>query len=187
MHGHSHVRYSSPSTEDRLGRDFDACGRLDIRALQNLGVPHAADFYVCGPPVFMSDLTKGLTDWGIAASRIHTELFGSVHASTPGIAAPPMWAAPHQPAGSPAAGPLVSFARSGLNVHWGPAFHSVLELAEACDIPVRWSCRTGVCHTCETGLVGGEVVYGPAPIDAPGEGNVLICCCQPRGNIVIDL
>src|SRR5262249_37857813 len=69
MTGHSHVRYSSPSTEDRLGRDFDACGRLDIRALQNLGVPHAADFYVCGPPVFMSDLTKGLTDWGIAASR----------------------------------------------------------------------------------------------------------------------
>ncbi len=28
---------------------------------------------------------------------------------------------------------------------------SLLELAEACDVPVRWSCRAGVCHNCEVG------------------------------------
>jgi ferredoxin len=94
---------------------------------------------------------------------------------------------PHLPAGPPGAGPLVSFARSGLNVRWGPAFQSLLELAEACDVPVRWSCRTGVCHTCETGLVVGTVGYRPDPVDAPADGNVLICCSQPDGDIVIDL
>ena len=43
----------------------------------------------------------------------------------------------------------------------GTTYASLLELAEACDVPTRWSCRTGVCHTCETGLLGGAVTYDP--------------------------
>jgi ferredoxin-NADP reductase/MOSC domain-containing protein YiiM len=183
---HSHIRYSSPDPEDRLGADFDARGRLDMGVLRELKVPRNADFYICGPPAFMSDLTAGLAAWGIAASRIHTELFGSGPSQTPGVAASPL-RPPHLPAGPSGTGPLVSFARSGLNVHWGPAFQSLLELAEACDIPVRWSCRTGVCHSCESGLVAGTVNYRPDPIDKPADGNVLICCSQPRGDVVIDL
>jgi ferredoxin-NADP reductase/MOSC domain-containing protein YiiM len=185
-HGHSHVCYSAPDPEDSPGRDFDARGRLDIPVLQELHVPRDADFYLCGPPAFMKDLTVGLARWGLAASRIHTEMFGSGPSKTPGIAASPR-RPPHMPPGPPGAGPLVSFARSGLDVPWGPGFQSVLELAEACDIPVRWSCRTGVCHTCETGLVAGTVAYQPDPIDAPSNGNVLICCSRPQGDIVIDL
>ena len=184
--GHSHICYSSPDPGDRLGLDFDGRGRLDVRVLRELDVPRNADFYLCGPPEFMSGLTAGIADWGVAASRIHSEIFGSAPAKTPGIAASRQ-RPPHLPDGPPGAGPQVSFARSGLNVRWGSAFQSVLELAEACDIPVRWSCRTGVCHTCETGLVVGTVSYRPDPIDAPADGNVLICCCQPQGDIVIDL
>ncbi len=184
--GHSHICYSSPDPEDRPGLDFDARGRLDMRVLRELDVPRNAEFYVCGPPEFMSGLTAGITDWGVAARRIHTEIFGSAPAKTPGVEASRL-RPPHLPDGSLGAGPQVSFARSGLNVRWGSAFQSVLELAEACDIPVRWSCRTGVCHTCETGLVVGTVSYRPDPIDAPADGNVLICCCQPQGDIVIDL
>jgi len=185
-HGHSHVRYSSPDPEDRPGLDFDARGRLDARALQELGVPHDADFYVCGPPAFMGALTAGLASWGVAASRVHTEVFGSGPSMTPGIAASPR-RSPHALPGPPGAGPLVSFARSGLEVGWRPDFQSLLELAEACDVPVRWSCRSGVCHTCETGLVLGTVRYEPDPIDAPSEGNVLICCSRPQGDVVVDL
>ena len=81
----------------------------------------------------------------------------------------------------------MSFARTGFSACWGPMFQSLLELAEACDIPVRWSYRSGVCHTCETGLVSGTVGYRPDPIDAPADGNVLICCSTPRDDIVIDL
>jgi ferredoxin-NADP reductase/MOSC domain-containing protein YiiM/ferredoxin len=184
--GHSHIRYSSPDPEDRPCVDFDAHGRLDIAMLRELEVPREADFFICGPSAFMRDLTAGLAAWGSPAGRIHTELFGSGPSRTPGIAAsahPP----PHLPAGPPGTGPLISFARSGLNVRWGSAFGSLLELAEACDIPTRWSCRTGVCHTCESGLVAGTVAYRPDPIDPPAAGNALICCSQPEGDVVIDL
>src|SRR6185437_7054370 len=157
-----------------------------LRRARTLEVPRNADFYMCGPPAFMSDLTIGLADWGVAADRIHTEIFGSGPSKTPGIAAAPR-RPPHRPSGPQGTGPLITFARSGLNVRWGPTFESVLELAEACDVPVRWACRTGVCHSCETGLVLGTVSYRPEPIDAPADGNVLICCCQPQGDIVIDL
>jgi ferredoxin-NADP reductase len=183
---HSYIRYSSPDPESWPSVDFDARGRLDMRVLQQLGLPRNGDFYICGPPAFMRDLTVGLADWGIAASRIHTEDFGPGPSITPGIAASPR-RSPHLPAGPSGAGPLVTFARSGFNVRWGPAFQNLLELAEACDIPVRWSCRTGVCHTCETALVAGTISYRPDPIDAPADGNVLICCSRPHGDIVIDL
>jgi ferredoxin len=121
-----------------------------------------------------------------SANRIHIEIFGSSPPKTPGIAAAPR-RPPHQPAGSAGVGPLVSFARSGLDVRWAPAFQSLLELAEACDVPVRWACRTGVCHTCETGLINGAVGYRPEPVEPPADGNALICCCRPQGDIVVDL
>src|SRR5271166_6658584 len=185
-HGHSHIRYSAPDPEDRPGVDFDARGRLDMGVLQELGVPRNAGFYICGPSAFVSDLTAGLAAWGIAKGQIHTERFGAGPSSTPGVASSPH-GPPHLPAGPTGRGPLISFARSGLNVHWDPTFQNLLEFAEACDVPVRWSCRTGVCHSCETGLVAGSVAYAPDPIAPPAEGNVLICCSKPQGDVVIDL
>lgn len=183
---HSHVCYSTPDPGDRLEVDFDSAGHLDLPLLRQLNVPQDGDFYLCGPAAFMSDLTTGLRAWGVAPDRIHTELFGAGPSLTPGIAAAPKVPA-HAPAGAPGPGPIVSFARSGLNVCWGPSYASLLELAEACDVPVRWSCRTGVCHNCESGLVAGDVSYQPDPLDAPADGNVLICCSRPQGDVVIDL
>jgi len=183
---HSHIRYSAPAPNDRPGVDFDARGHLDIRALQEVGVPREAEFYVCGPTAFMNALTAGLAAWGFAANRINTEIFGSAPSITPGIAVVSS-RKPHLPDGPPGTGPVVSFARSGLHVRWAPKFQSLLELAEACDVPSRWSCRTGVCHTCETALIAGSVAYRPDPIDAPADGNFLACCSQPQSDVVIDL
>ena len=84
-------------------------------------------------------------------------------------------------------GPRISFARAGLTVSWDSKFQSLLELAEACDVPVRWSCRTGVCHTCECGLISGSVKYDPDPLEPPAAGNLLICCSRPREDTVIDI
>ncbi|KYG20524.1 sulfurase [Bradyrhizobium sp. AT1] len=185
-HHHSHVCFSAPDPTDRPGADFDSTGRLDRQRLQMLDVPRDGDFYLCGPAAFMSDIATGLAALGVAPDRIHTELFGSKPSLTPGIAAAPKTPV-HKPPGAPGPGPMVSFARSGLNVCWGPSYASLLELAEACDVPVRWSCRTGVCHNCESGLVAGEVSYAPDPLDPPAEGNLLICCARPQGDVVIDL
>jgi ferredoxin-NADP reductase/MOSC domain-containing protein YiiM len=186
QHCRSYVCYSRPGPQDRLGSDFDAPGHLDVTALQQLGVPHDADFYLCGPPKFLQDFRVGLVAWGVGASRVHTEVFGPGEPITPGVAAVAA-RPPHQPAGPAGAGPQVSFARSGLAVAWDPKYQSLLELAEACDVPVRWSCRTGVCHTCESGMISGTVSYRPEPLQPPADGNVLICCSQPREEVVVDL
>jgi ferredoxin-NADP reductase/MOSC domain-containing protein YiiM len=185
-HHHSHICYSSPDPDDRPNVDFNAPGRLNTQVLEHLNLPVNGDFYICGPSTFMSDLTAGLATLGVARDHIHTETFGAGPSTTPGIAASPA-RPPHLPEGAAGSGPMVSFARSGLNVHWRSSFQSLLELAEACDVPVRWACRTGVCHTCETGLVAGKIGYRPDPVDAPADGNVLICCSQPQGDVVIDL
>jgi ferredoxin-NADP reductase/MOSC domain-containing protein YiiM len=183
---HSHIRYSAPGPGDRPGVDFDAPGRVGAPILAELGVPSDADFYLCGPAAFMADLPAGLAGWGVPSNRIHTEVFGPGPSRTPGIAIT-LRKPPHLPTGPAGSGPLVSFARSGLDVRWGPTFQSLLELAEACDVPVRWSCRTGVCHNCETALITGAVSYQLDPVDPPAAGNVLICCSQPEADIVIDL
>ncbi|RXH18848.1 MOSC and FAD-binding oxidoreductase domain-containing protein [Bradyrhizobium guangzhouense] len=186
-HHHGHVRYSRPDPGDRLGIDFDSVGRLDAALLRQLDLPRDGDFYLCGPATFMNDLTSGLRARGVAPDRIHTELFGAGPSLTPGIATSATKIPPHVPAGAPGPGPVVSFARSGLNVRWGPSYASLLELAETCDVPVRWSCRTGVCHNCESGLIAGDIGYQPDPLDAPADGNILICCARPVSDIVIDL
>jgi ferredoxin-NADP reductase len=179
-----YIVYSQASAQDSVGSDFDAHGRLSVDVLTRLGVPPDSDFYLCGPVAFLQDLMQGLLSLGVPTTRLHTEIFGSGSSSTPGISEqrPP----PHIPAGPPGKGPRVSFARSGLSVEWDPRFQNLLDLAEACDVPVRWSCRTGVCHSCEVGLIGGSVCYEPDPLDSPAVGNLLICCSRPREDIVID-
>jgi ferredoxin-NADP reductase len=182
----SYVQYSQPDPTDRLGFDFDVARRLTVSVLEELGVPLDSDFYLCGPPSFLADFTAGLADRGVADDRIHTEVFGSGKSITPGVAEA-LRRPPHAPADPVGEGPRISFARAGLTVSWNSSFHSLLELAEACDVPVRWSCRTGVCHTCECGLISGSVKYDPEPLDAPGVGNLLICCSRPQEDTVIDL
>jgi len=184
--GKSHVWYSRPGPEDRLGSDFDSPGRIAADALKRLGVPLDADFYLCGPSAFLKDVTSGLAALGVPVERVHEEIFGAASAITPGIAESSP-ARPHPPEGPAGSGPQVSFARTGLNVPWNPKYASLLEFAEACDVPVRWSCRTGVCHMCESGLISGSVAYDPEPLEAPAQGNLLICCSRPKGDVAIDL
>ncbi len=185
-HGRGYVRYSRPGSQDQLGSDFDAPGRIDIAVIQQLAVPRDSDFYLCGPAMFLHDLKAGLQSWGVSGDRVHTEVFGAGESITPGIAGAPS-RKPHQPVGEKGAGPRVSFARSGIEVRWDTKYQSLLELAEACDVSVKWSCRTGVCHTCETAMISGAVSYRPGPLQAPAEGNILICCSQPSDEIVLDL
>ena len=185
-HTRSYVQYSRPDSTDRLGVDFDATSRLTVTVLEKLGVPRESDFYLCGPPAFLEDFTAGLGGWGVARDRVHTEIFGSGKSVMPGVKKAPR-PLPHVPEGSPGGGPRISFARAGLTVSWDPKFQSLLEFAEACDVPVRWSCRTGVCHTCECGLISGSVKYDPAPLEPPAAGNLLICCSGPQEDVVIDI
>ena len=186
-HGRSYVCYSRPRSRDKMGEDFDATGRLSRSVFDRAGVPRDADVYLCGPNRFMADMKEALATLGVAPERIHAEIFNGSESMTPGVVGA-VTRTPHLPKDDADTGPLVSFARSGIAAHWkASAYQSILELAEACDVPVRWACRTGVCHSCETGLVSGAVVYGPEPLERPADGNLLVCCSQPTSDVVIDL
>jgi ferredoxin-NADP reductase/MOSC domain-containing protein YiiM/ferredoxin len=186
-HGRSYVCYSRPDAHDKMGEYFDATGHLSRPVFDEVGVPREADVYLCGPNGFMADMKEELATLGVPAERIHAEIFNGSESITPGVAGAAK-RDPHPPIDDANTGPLVSFARSGIAAHWkASGYQSILELAEACDVPVRWACRTGVCHTCESGLVSGKVVYGPEPLDMPADGNLLVCCSQPIDDVVIDL
>ncbi|WP_027579587.1 MOSC and FAD-binding oxidoreductase domain-containing protein [Bradyrhizobium sp. Ai1a-2] len=182
----SYVCYSRPGSRDRMGEDFDATGHLSQSVFDAVGIPREADVYLCGPVRFMADMKATLAAF-VPPERIHVEIFNGGESLTPGVVGGAA-RTPHVPSDDADTGPLVSFARSGIAVHWKvSAYQSILELAEACDVPVRWSCRTGVCHNCESGLISGAVAYGPEPLDRPADGNLLICCSQPTGDVVVDL
>lgn len=161
-------------------------GRPTARSLMAMGIPAAADAYLCGPPAFMDDLGGYLRDLGLRPERIHTEQFSALPAINPGVT-PAAAVRPHQPPGPTGTGPLITFARSGITTPWSPAHASLLDLAEACDVPTRWSCRTGVCHTCITHLVSGDITYTTQPLEPPEPGSVLVCCSEPTTEVVLDL
>jgi ferredoxin-NADP reductase/MOSC domain-containing protein YiiM len=181
----SYILYSKPGPNDRLGADFDASGHIDAALLEKIGVSRNSDFYLCGPVSFLQSMRDGLRNWGVPAGNVHTEIFGTLETITPGMAR--VAHTPHMPQGPQGSGPSVSFARSGITAAWDRKYQSLLELAEACDVPVRWSCRTGVCHTCMTGLIGGSIRYNPEPLERPAPGNVLPCCSQPDATVILDL
>jgi ferredoxin-NADP reductase len=183
--GRSYILYSRPAAPDRPQIDFDAAGHMDTALLERIGVPQTSDFYLCGPPSFLENMRDGLQNWGVPAENVHTEIFGTLETITPGMAR--VDHTPHVPQGLNGTGPPVSFARSGITVGWDPKYQSLLELAEACDVPVRWSCRSGVCHTCMTGLIGGSIHYEPEPLEKPAPGNVLVCCARPDSPVTLDL
>ena len=182
---HSAIAYSKPDPTGRPGTDFDVQGHWDLASLEKLAIPIEADFYLCGPPAFLKDMNRDLISLGAPQDAIHHEVFGPEDSIEPGVTKAEV-KPPHLPVplGS---GPIVSFTRVGLAVPWDTRFKSILELAEACDVPVRWSCRTGVCHTCECGIMDGRVRYAPEPLDPPALGKVLICCSTPESPIDLDL
>ncbi len=185
--GRSHVCYSKPGLNDRRGDHFGASGHLSRAIFDLIQLPRDADVYLCGPARFMADMREALASFGVGPERIHIEMFNGSESMAPGVVGEGT-RVPHVPENEADTGPLVSFARSGIAAHWNASkYQSILELAEACDVPVRWSCRTGVCHSCESGLVSGAVVYGPEPLEKPADGNLLSCCSQPSEDVVIDL
>ena len=183
--GRGYIVYSRPAATDQVGADFDIPGHIDTALLERIGVPRDSDFYLCGPSSFLQNMRDGLGNWGVLAGNVHTEIFGALEAITPGMVQ--VNHTPHPPPGPPGSGPPVSFARSGIAAAWDAKFASLLELAEACDVPVRWSCRTGVCHTCMTGMISGSISYNPEPLERPAPGNVLVCCSQPSAGVTLDL
>ena len=181
-----HIRYSQPEAGDRVGRDYDSQGHLDIALLKQVLPFDDYEFYLCGPTPFMRSLYCGLLSHDVSEERIHYEFFGpaSVLKEEAGPATSAL--APSAEA-ELTADIQISFARSGVSADWDPACESILDLAERHGLNPDYSCRSGICHTCACELIEGEVEYFEEPLDEPDPGSVLICCSRPKTSLVIEV
>ena len=120
-------------------------------------------------------------------ASIFTELFGALDAINPGLTGPHR-PRPRRPPGPPGTGPQVTFTHSGISTQFGDAWRGVLDLADACDVPTRWSCRTGVCHTFINPLLSGDISYHPRPARTPRPtGRSSSAAPSPRSDLVLDM
>lgn len=175
----SHIAYSRPLAADRPGVDFDLEGHLDARALRHLDVSRDSDFYLCGPGGFLRDLGAGLAAWGVPAEQIRAETFGPGQGITPGVIGQQV-RPPHLPAGQAGSGPEVSFARSGLTVRWSDAYPSLLDLAEACDVVVRWPAVPGCAIPARAGCSAGPSATGRSRSIRPRRATCSSAAPSPR-------
>jgi ferredoxin-NADP reductase len=190
----AHFVYRFPTEADRAATCYAAEGMISRDLLQQLLALDDYDFYMCGPPPFMQAVFLLLRSLGVAKTRIAYEFFGPATVLEPDEAqAQPTQTPVLTPAAADvdapaAAGAItITFRKSGRSAPWTDGAESLLSFAESYGLAPEFSCRAGVCGTCKTGLVVGEVNYFEEPLDEPGAGQVLICCARPKGSLVLDL
>ncbi len=160
----------APPSDER--RSSAGVGRPSMR-LRALGFPVDAAAYICGPiGVHAADCKTLCQQLGLAADHVHTEVFGAVVSHQPRASSAPSIRRRTHPPASVGTGPSISFVRSDLTVPWSDRYRSILELAEACDVPTRWSCRTGrLPHLRHAVVVGPDRVRRAAVGNACGAGH----------------
>ena len=179
----AHFVYRTPSPEDLSARRCDSTGVVDRQLLQSLLPLDDYDFYLCGPPGFMKAVYGTLLALGVQKTRIRYEFFGPATVLEPGAPAVEVQpvAAPQSAVQSAAGGTEVVFARSGKTVPWGDFKGTLLDFAEQQGLTPEFSCRAGICNSCECNLLEGSVSYEEQPLDPPADGKVLICLARPAG------
>lgn len=190
----AHFCYRKPSADDLSASACHSQGLIDRETLQRLLPLDDYDVYLCGPQPFMQANWRLLRNLGIAKERIHYEFFGPATILEEGEASPlaVVPATPAAPAelavANPVAGALsVHFLPSGTTLAWDPNCHSLLDLAEQAGLTPAFNCRAGLCNTCQVSLREGAVEYFEAPLDAPANGDILLCCTRPTTAVTVDL
>jgi len=176
-----HVSYSRPGEGDAIGTSHDADGQVSIDTLKRILPFGDYDFYLCGPAAFMRSLYDGLTGMGVAPNRIFYESFGPATVLKPET---PAQGAPADLGSVP-----VRFVRSDAGADWSRDRGTLLEFAESLGIAPNFGCRSGICGTCTTRILGGAVDYVEEPVAPRAAGEVLLCCSVPRRGteVVLDL
>ena len=172
----THVVYSAPEENDVEGQHYDSAGRIDFDLVKKLLPLDDYDFYFCGPTPFMRSIYQGLKDLNVRDERIHYEFFGpgaTLLVDDPGHSQGLVGDLEN-------IGPVtVRFARSEKQGTWDPSKGTLLDLAESVGLRPAYSCRSGICGTCETRVESGQVAYTTAPFASPPPSTALICCAYP--------
>jgi len=173
-----HFAYSRPREEDT--GYYHSTGYVNIDLIQSL-VMQEAEYFLCGSPPFLESLRKDLKNAGVPESRVFFEMFTKIGRAT---AEPPSAVVSN---GKVEEAEIV-FAQSNKTIIWQADADSILEFAEANGLNPPYSCRQGICGTCECKLLEGEVEYQEAPTAEIEEGSVLICISKPKTpKVVLEL
>jgi ferredoxin-NADP reductase len=176
---HIHVCYSAPIANDLEGRDYHHRGHVSVDLMKKLLPSNNYEFYTCGPPAMMNQMTKDLLAWGVPEGHVHYEAFGPATVKKVARAAAEQTAATATPL-------KVTFSRSGKECTWDSASASLLEFAEAQGVRIDSGCRAGNCGTCITAVRSGQFCYTIEPGAAAGPGTCLTCVSVPKGDLVLD-
>ncbi len=181
------VFYSQPTGRCRQGVDFDYEGRIDARVLKPLLGARDYLYYLCGPSEMMASLKGDLRGFGVGEEDIRTEAFGGALAkpAVPGAANRTLSGGDQRKAGRDRF--KITFSGSERRVVWEPHHGSLLDIAEACGVEARASCRAGQCGTCKVRLRSGEVTYTTPPAAAVEAGTCLPCLARPVSDLVVEL
>jgi ferredoxin len=83
---------------------------------------------------------------------------------------------------------IISFSVSARDVVCAPGL-TVLEAAESAGIKIPFSCREGMCATCKSRLISGQVQMQHNGGIRPKEiaaGKILVCCSRPLSDLVVE-
>ena len=154
--------------------------------------------HLCGPPGMMEAMKKLLATVGVPSDQVKTEAFGPARGAVPppGVtqvvtaerAGP---AAAGAPPAAPAIGPAtatIRFAKAN-KIAALPPDKTVLEVAESLGVPIDYACRVGVCGTCKTKLLEGQVTMEVDDALTPEDKSqniILACQAKSVGNLVVE-
>ena len=68
-----HIFYSRPLETDKKGRDYNEDGRITVQALINLDAGTNAQYMLCGPARFMSEIRQ--VGWKLLVCRLTTSIW----------------------------------------------------------------------------------------------------------------
>jgi len=173
---------------EAAGDEPDWSGPIGYLSLTHLKAI-APDFaersvFCCGPEAYMAAVRGMLKEAGFDMARYHEESF-SFERHGPALET---IVAKEDPGPAAAGAFKIEFTRLGRVIECGPD-QFILDAAKAAGMRLPFSCAKGLCGTCKTKKLSGQVVmtHGGGirqrEIDA---GMILICCSRPLSDVVLE-
>ncbi len=170
---HLHFAYSRPRPEDDTY--YQSVGYIDTALIQGL-IKQEAEYFLCGSPSFMDSIRDGLKRANIPENLVSFEMFTKASKTKTDSAVDEV---------STDEEIEIVFNQSGKTAIWKADAESILDFAEANDLSPAYSCRQGICGTCECKILEGEVEYQQPPTYQVSKGSVLVCISKPKTSKVV--